>query len=419
MILHEEPGSVAQRMLWLVGRYRGGQGNLNYPLLLRLTGRTDPTALGRAVDRLVARHETLRTTFARRGGLLTQLVHAPEPVTIHRVRVPGGDLERHVRDEVTRPIDPTVSPIRVTLWTTADDDHTLCLNAHHLATDAWSCRLLVEELLLLLGGAEALPAVEWQYRHYVRWLRRQTTADRMAAEVDHWCRRLAGARPLLADPPPGTSPAGGAAPDEPPASQTVRLDLGEAASEDLRQLARRQHTTPFAVLLALYCRALALELGHTDLAVASPFANRARREVTRTVGFFANLLVLRTRTGGADSLAELVRRTTETVDAARAHQSVPYHALPSGPDGQRAAGLERVVFQLLPELPAPVTAGQTRIEVLPPELASRFDLELAVLAHRDAYRALFQFAPDRVEAARVRRIADTFAAQARLAGLER
>ena len=58
MIAREEPASVGQRMLWLIERYSGSHGQLNYPLLLRLRGPVDRTDLQLALDTLVARHET-------------------------------------------------------------------------------------------------------------------------------------------------------------------------------------------------------------------------------------------------------------------------------------------------------------------------------------------------------------------------
>src|SRR5215831_17982399 len=162
-------------MLWLIDRHRGDQGALNYPVLARARGPLDAGALAAALDAMVARHETLRTTFARRRGLLTQLVHEPSTVPIAERSVSAGALHDALTAEFGERVDPTVAPLRATLWRLAPDDHVLCLNVHHLVTDAWSCGILLDDLLQTLAGA-SLPRVGWQYRHYVRWQRGQLAA---------------------------------------------------------------------------------------------------------------------------------------------------------------------------------------------------------------------------------------------------
>ncbi|KAA2265808.1 hypothetical protein F0L68_04425 [Solihabitans fulvus] len=398
MIVHEEPASVGQRMLWLVNRFHGGQGNLNYPLLLRLRGRAGPDVLQPVVDELVARHESLRTTFARRRGLLTQLVHQAEPVAIASVGpATEEELRRRVQTEVREPIDPTRCPLRVTLWSLGERDHLLCLNAHHLVTDAWSCRVLVEEFVALLAGAP-LPCPGWSYRHYTRWQRRPSSVERARTDLQYWQRQLAqvraprlarlAANPVLAE----------------PGVRTIPLEIDAATAEQLRDIARAGRTTLFSVLLALFYRVIHQECGDTDLAISAPFANRVRPEVMRTVGSLANLLVLRTRVQRGAPLADLLRRTSATVNDALAHQAFS-HFLPPTDDTEVERRVEGVVFQLLPDLPAPTTVAGVEVTVQPPELASRFDLELSVVSHHGGLRVLVQYAPERIDGGLAERLA--------------
>jgi hypothetical protein len=394
VIVHEELASVGQRMLWLMDHYRGGDGRLNYPLLLRIRGPLRLPRLQRALDLVVERHETLRTTFARRRGLLTQLVRAPEPVAVRTVPLPPGaeeELRQRVRQEVETPIDPTVSPVRVTLWSLGAEDHLLCLNAHHLVTDAWSSRLLTDELVHMLGEqGSPLPRVPWQYRHFTQWQRRQSTAERLRADREYWLRRLEGVAAL------GLARAAGSPGLPPGGSRTVRLDLDPAVARRVREIARIERATPFTVLLALYYLALHRETGRRDICVTAPFASRSRPETAQTVGLFANMVILRTRLGPDLALADLIERTKLTVTEALAHQEFPYYLLPLDDSGTRLDRFDDVVFQMLPELPPPSALGDLTVEVVPPEITSRFDLELVVLPHRDGFRARVQYASDRI-----------------------
>jgi len=393
LIAHDGPVSVGQRMLWLIEHYRGGHGRLNYPLLLRIRGELDPGALQSAVDQLVVRHEGLRTTFVRRRGLLTAQVHHPSPVPIRLVRPasPSPDvLWQSIHEEIHTSIDPKSAPLRVTLWSPAATDHIACINAHHLVTDAWSCRVLVDELAALLGGERNLPRPGWQYRHFVHWQRRKTTLARQELDREYWQRQLAGARgpalPWLA----------GAEPSSRPVNKTREVDVGTATWDRVRELARSEQTTPFAVLLSIYYAALYRESGDADLAVASPFANRTRPEVMGTVGFFANLLVLRCRIPREGTFLSLLRQARTTTAEALAHQGFT-HFVPPAADGTGAGNVQDIIFQMLPGLPPPLTAGSLRIEVLPPVVASRFDLEMSVISRPGGLRVLFQYAPHRIE----------------------
>jgi hypothetical protein len=408
VIAREEPASVGQRMLWLIERYSGSHGQLNYPLLLRLRGPVDRTDLQLALDTLVARHETLRTTFARRQGLLTQLVHEPQPVPISTVAVeprsaPG--LRQRIVEEIATPIDPARCSIRITLWTLGPVEHVLCINAHHLVTDAWSCRILVEELLLLLAGAQPLPRLGWQYRHYVQWQQRQATAERLKADRDYWQRRLDGAQPPALR-PVSPRPAGPRGAARQAAESTIEFDISPKTWQGLQQLAKTEHTTPFVVLLSIYYLLIRRETQDTDLSLCSPFANRTRTEVMRTVGFFVNMLILRTGVRPGSTFTDLLRSASCTVAEALEHQGFPYFLPPGQTRQADARRVEDFVFQMLPGLPPAAVVGDIEIEVLPPMVASRFDLELTVIQRQgNGLRAVLQYAPDQIDQALAERVA--------------
>lgn len=394
--MREEPASVGQRMLWLIDRHRGDQGALNYPVLARARGPLDRGALAAALGQVVARHETLRTTFARRRGLLTQLIHEPAPVPIAERDVaaapdPAAALQAGLAEEFGARVDPAVAPLRATLWRLNPDDHVLCLNVHHLVTDAWSCGIVLDDLVHALRGGPPAPRVGWQYRHYVRWQRAQLAADRLRPHREYWRSQLADLRfpalPLRED---GAGAGRGG---------TARAFVGAPVADGLRRLARSHGTTLFAVMLAAYCALLHRATGQTDVSIASLFANRTRPEIMRTVGFFANLVILRTRFQPDATFLGLLRRAHETVGEALLHQHFPYYLLSQEElrAGDRRA--DEVVFQMLPDIPPPTAIGPLEVRVLLPEVASRFDLELAVVPRAGGLDVLLQYSRRRVDEA--------------------
>jgi hypothetical protein len=410
VIARTEHASVGQRMLWLLEHYGAGHGELNYPLIIALRGPLDLAVLGPALSTLAQRHEALRTTFGRHRGLLTQLISEPEAIELGCVPVgqaAADGLDAHIMAEVSRPIDPRTCAFRTTLWHLTETSHVLCINIHHLVTDAWSCRVLVDELTLLLGGSDQLPRPGWQYRHFVQWQRRAGGQRRQACDRQYWQDQLRGAAaPSLPrfEPGPGHGSSG------PAAATAIELVVGPSRWAALRDLARAAGTTPFTVLLSLFFLVLQRETGGIDLCVSAPFANRERPETMRTVGFFATMLPLRVQIAPNASFGEVLSAAHLAVRDAMAHQGFPY-LLPdtstaSGPGARR---LEDVVFQMLPEFPPVIAAGPLELEILPPQIASRFEIEFCVIPCDAGLRVLVQAAPERGDPALARRLASAYA----------
>jgi Condensation domain len=400
--IREIPASEGQRLLWFLDRYRGENGALNCPVTCRVKGRLDYSALQAALDVLTARHESLRTSFVGGGRRLTQRIHPPGPASLAHVSLARtGDPEvtasAALEAELRSRIDPAQWPVRTTLWRLADDDHVLCVNMHHLVTDTWSCNVLFRELATAYdrccaGGAE-LPPLGWQYAQFALWQQRRRKTDDFRRHLEYWLRQLDGVQapslPLarIADGSPGT--------DEPRRSEYFEID--EGASAALRELAHRSGTTIFGVMLAIYFVLLHLQTGERDLAVGSVFANRARAEVQNTVGFLANLLVLRTAVPPGATFAELVQATHETVTGAFAHQELAFHLLPQV-TARKATRLDDLVFQMLADpLDSMARAAGTEFRNVAPHLVGRFEFEFALMPRGRGFAGKLYYTESRVD----------------------
>jgi hypothetical protein len=116
-----------------------------------LQGPLDQALLVQALTEIVARHETLRTTFSAQDGRAVQMVHvAPDiPVAVEDLRChPLGDRAQRVvartRDELASPFDLIKGPLlRAVLMQLADDRHELLLLAHHIIADGLSLDVLL------------------------------------------------------------------------------------------------------------------------------------------------------------------------------------------------------------------------------------------------------------------------------------
>ena len=392
----ETPGQVTagQRMMWLLDHYQGRHGALNCPVVLAFHGRLDVPRLQRAWDTVAQRHEALRTGFTGRGASLTRVIvpHQPSNWPIESLSV-GGDsidvsdarLQDALRDELRRPV-ATVGPChRIRLWRLHSELHVLCINQHHLVTDAVSCALITRELGFAYDGLPLEPAT-WQFDDHVRseqsWL---AGADAQRSRR-FWETALRGARALELPRRAGVSPT--TAGD---ASDTIafhRAALPLSVVRALEQQARAGQTTLFVWLLALFKLHLHRLTGDHDLSVGTLLSNRAHPLSGNTVGFLANMVVLRSVFEPRVGLQALARQMRDTTAAAVAHQRWPYQLLPAGLVPAEAA--REVVFQLFSR-PTHVTrmADLDVRTVDPPDgLARRFDLDMVVMPGDAAYEVV-------------------------------
>ncbi len=380
------PASVGQRLLWLLAHYRDVGAGLNCPVLWSLRGRVDEVALQRACDGLVDRHEALRTTLAGRGRDLFQVIAAELPVRLRIVDLQGeadppSALQAAITAEFADPVDLADGPLRVTLWQTAAEERVLCLTVHHLVTDAASCPVLFTDFARLydaaLGLAPHPPPPGPAYRQFSADQQAQLDGGDFDAHLAYWRRQLRALElPAL--------PRGPVV--QPPTTLRVTADLSPGVVRGLAEVARQRQSTIFSVLLALYYAQLHQLTASRDLCVASLFANRPAR-YAETVGFCANMLLLRTRLPRPATFTDLLAVTHQTVMGAVRHQQVPYQvvgSIPAAADGTRA---EDAVFQLIAEPLQTRPMGHAVAQALIPEtIQTRFAFEFALVPTGGGYR---------------------------------
>ena len=415
--------SDGQNLLRWIERNRGAGGVMNVPIIYRLQGTLDLAALRRAFTRVVARHETLRTSFENSSGRLGQVIHAPRDVDVLVTDVaaepdPAAAAYSSISDLLRADIDVKTAPLPFIahLYRLTPVDQILLINVHHLVTDAWSNMLLCRDLGAYyshaLGGEDpGLPPVDWQYRDYTRWHEQRIAGPVGEAHRQYWSQTLNEARYLELPATPGRR-AAQLAP-----SENVWFTLTEDLVKQLRQLAAEHRTSLFVITLAIFYNALFLESGQHDISIGSIFANRARREIKETVGFFANMVTLRVATGVAPSFPEVLHGTRRAVLEALNHQEYPYRSLVLSAGTSHAHQAAQVVFHMLAVPPgvAPPDGicfrGLAADTIRTPDgMGSRFDLELLLIPQADRLDGVFRYANDRYGKAFIQGIADRYLA---------
>ncbi|MBV9787291.1 MAG: AMP-binding protein, partial [Chloroflexi bacterium] len=414
------PLSFAQQRLWFLDQLQPGSPTYHVPLVMRLHGALDRTALERSLSTIIARHEVLRTTFAYdptdRMPEPYQQIASPDTFDLPCEVLPDALDEAAIRAQVqtliAQPFDLAHGPLlRATLLQRHADEHILVLVIHHAVFDGWSQSVLLRELSALYrgftqGDVVDLPALPIQYADYAVWQRQWLSGTVLEQQLGYWCRQLQGIAPLDL---PGDYPRPANPSDH---GAIVELRIPAALTHALEALSQQLDATLFMTLLAAWQTLLLRYSGQHDIAVGTPIAGRTRPELEGLIGFFVNTLVLRTDLSGQPSFTELVNRTRSTALDAYAHQDVPFEQIVEAVQPERDLSrtpLFQVMFTLQNMPRGGVALPDLRLEPLAVESHSaKFDLSLTLLETPGGLTGNIEYRTDLFAAATIERMADHF-----------
>ncbi len=322
------PASSGQASLWFVRQMMAYPSAYNTAVQFRMSGELDVSAAVAALHEIVRRHESLRTTFALVDGAVAQVIWGALAADVATVDLTTRD-ERE--SEATRialaaaaqPFDLADGPLlRVRLVTLAPRDHLLIVVVDHIVADGMSLGILWQELEVLYPAFRAaqpspLPAPN-QFAKCIEGQARWLTTPAFAKQLKYWTEHLEGA--IGAELPADRSR---------PAVRTYRGDIAVVPISGptltrLREACTNVDASLFAAMLSALYVVLARCSGRQDLAVMVPMAGRQRYGAENVVGYFANMVLLRTEVADELSFLELVGRVNKEIMAGVFRQDVPF-----------------------------------------------------------------------------------------------
>jgi amino acid adenylation domain-containing protein len=326
------PLSFEQERLWFLSQLDPRASSAYHvPIALAMKGRRDVPALRRALDAIVARHESLRTTFVAADGVPVQRIAPPSTgmsLVEHDLRGRDGaaaERARLVAQEMNAPFDLETGPlVRARLVTSADDDHVLLVTAHHIVFDGWSAAVFARELDALYaayraGEPDPLPPQAIQPVDHAVWQRRSIAGGACREQLGYWQGALRDAPALLEIPADRPRPS-----RQDFAGAHVPIELDAELTAKLKALGRRHGATLFMTLLTAWGALLSRLASQDVVVVGTAVANRGRPELESLIGSLVNTLALRLDYGGSPAVSEAIARVKAHVIAGQQHQDVPF-----------------------------------------------------------------------------------------------
>ncbi|PWK15798.1 non-ribosomal peptide synthetase [Tumebacillus permanentifrigoris] len=327
--------SNAQKRLWFTYKLHPNSRAYNVPLEIAIKRPLDVALFERALDRVVQRHDALRTLFVEIEGEPRQRVLTENRTHLFYKDVSGladDEQQQYIRETISHsdsmPFDLAQGPLmRTMLFKRGDEHYHFYLSLHHIITDGWSNELLAREQAaiyeaLLIGEEPNIPTLELQYADFAEWQAQEVERGGWQADESYWLTTLSKPLPVLELPTDFPRPA-------------IRTDNGDVLwmkvprdlTAELRTRATTEDVSLFVLLLAGYVMFLNQQTHQQDIIVGTPIAGRMAQELEPIVGFFVNTLAIRTRLDEVESVSDLVQQVKEQFLTAYGHQAYPFDLL--------------------------------------------------------------------------------------------
>lgn len=330
------PLSFGQDWLWRVARAYPSCSAYHVAVTWRLHGDLDISRLGTALTRVMTRHSSLRTTFhedqSHQPYGLVRAAPPPDEVLryvdlttqFHSSRVP--DAQNSIRSDYSLPFLLTNEfPVRARLYRVDSHEYILSFIFHHIAIDAWSTGLLINELSTCyaddLGSLTHIQASRPQHYQFAF----QEISDFNRGDLDdsvlYWhelIKEVSSRGSSL-----GLEPHNYSWFD----ASSVLIKVPSVTTAVLTRLGVRAHATLFTVVVTATACVLSKELGNNSVVVSTAVANRTTPQSRAVIGSFAHHVLIPVDVEMDRPFGELVEEVGRTCAVGFSHHRVPLEKL--------------------------------------------------------------------------------------------
>ena len=350
------PLSYNQQSLFFMYLLEPSSAAYNLALSMRLQSEIDVERMYKALDRLVQRHEQLRTTYGHieLGDTLVpaQFIHdnlSHSFEIIDALDWPEELLTERLQSFYRIPFDLEKGPVvRAGLFIQNQNKAMFVLVLHHIAADAWSMSLILRDLAIAYRGElddDSKTISGTEYTDFTLGQRRELETADGRKHLDYWVTTHRLPAPALDL---------GNEERRPPIRRSVgtthyfRLD--PTIRKSVEDMTRKQGITSFAFMLSVFQWLLYERSGNRDVVIGIPILGHNDRKFENTVGYFVNPVPLRSRRTGIVSFREHAQATAEELRLALDHRKAPFAAVMEKLGGARDIArtpVFQVMFNLL------------------------------------------------------------------------
>jgi amino acid adenylation domain-containing protein len=393
------PLSFAQQSLYLLYRLATSKGMYHISRAIRLGGELDVLALKKSLNHMIKRHEILRTSIIGKEGVGRQII-LNEDRSFDLTEVNVGveeELYDYFAKESTSPFDLEQGLLHRGTLIKLNGEYIFLVTFHQIISDSWSVSIWIKEFyklyLFYKEGIEAnLPAIYTQYADFSIWQRSWLKGHALEKQFLYWEKQLTDT--LTLELPTDYSR---------PKRQTYEghnysFQLDREAVNSIKTISKNNGTTLFMTMLSAFQGMLSKYTKQTDIVIGTPVAGRRMQETENLIGFFVNILVLRTNTSHNPTFKELLSQVKKITLEAYSYQDIPFEQLVEHlnvPKDLSKHPIFQVMFILQKTKHEELKFGDVKPEVIVVNNnQTKFDLSLNIVETKEGLNLRFDYASD-------------------------
>ncbi|MDC2865509.1 non-ribosomal peptide synthetase [Bacillus sp. BP-3] len=411
------PASYGQTRMWFFEQMFSNSATYAIPFIFKIKGALNKKALEQTLQKIINRHEVLRTTFYENDGEILQKISVSVPdFNLEMIKREGIEqvqpLESYLKEFSKETFDLVKGPlIKFKLIQLGEEYHYLLVNVHHSIFDAWSINILEKEILKIYPYFDKELNFDWeelplQYADYAVWQKKSFEGLNLEEGLNFWRNYLQHA-PLVLD-----LPIDRARPKEPSyQGDNYKFAFPKNLSNDIQEFCRTNNTTYYAFFLSVFNILLYRYSGQKDIVVGTPITNRKDKQIQELIGFFVNTLPIRTVIQSNKSFRMVLQDTVESFLQAHENGDVPFEKIVQEVSPERDKSYHPI-FQVL------FTLHENKEEKLSQQLliehekintsTSKFDFVLYISCETDNMTGEIEYSTDLFDKVSIDRIFENY-----------
>lgn len=315
------PLSSYQKNLYIINSIEGENTSYNVPALFKINGKVDREHIENAFNKLLQRHDSLRTYFLLRDSEPVQVISKSASIEIAFVNVGHDDLIDRARSFI-RPFELSKAPlVRVYVVNTDRGDNYLLCDFHHIVVDGHSLSIIIKDLAAIYNN-DQLSDLKIQYKDFSVWQKKLLNDDAFGRQKEYWLETYSDEVPLLNFPYDYKRPV-----EKSIKGSHFSFSINSYTVNRLKSIAIDNNSTLFMMIFAAYVILLHKYTSQEDIIVGVPYIGRPNYELNDVVGMFVNTLPIRNRISGKEKIIDFLVMCSENCKKSYENGDYPFDEL--------------------------------------------------------------------------------------------
>jgi tyrocidine synthetase-3 len=286
-----------------------------------LEGNLDISKVEQMFNKVIERHETLRTSFEIVDKKVVQKVAAKCLLILKHTFATCEEEISTIVSQFVKPFDLSRAPLlRAEVIVLDENRHILLLDTHHIISDGISQQILLKEFEAAYNG-QPLPELNLQYKDYSEWFY-NSYEEHARLQKDFWNKEFSSMPkplqlPLDFDRPEVKNSAG----------SSFSFSVDQNVKDRLESLAISSQSSLFSILISALGILLSKLGNQEDIIIGTPTAGRTHQDLNKIIGIFVNTLPIRLFTQYHLTFHSYLQQTTLKILDCFDHQDYSYDQL--------------------------------------------------------------------------------------------